>query len=317
MSFEKHIPVLLLEAVDALAMKSGGRYVDGTLGRAGHTREILVRGGSVLGIDRDDQALREVEELKSRGDEKWSRLTLARGNHGDLKEIACEKGWTEVDGILLDLGVSSPQLDEAGRGFSFLRDGPLDMRMDRSRGVTAADLVNNESAERLEEIFREWGEEPQARRIARAIVAERKEHSFTTTMELADYLERILGRRGAHHPATRVFQALRMEVNDEMGELERALEGGFRLLRKGGRFAVITFESLTDRVVKRTFAAHVGRMVSLQQGGERWEGDLPRAKAISRKAIVAGAEETALNPRSRSAKLRVIEMEEEDYGKKP
>ena len=317
MSFEKHIPVLLLEAVDALAVKPGGRYVDGTLGRAGHTREILVRGGSVLGIDRDDQALREVEELKSRGDEKWSRLTLARGNHGDLKEIACEKGWTEVDGILLDLGVSSPQLDEAGRGFSFLRDGPLDMRMDRSRGVTAADLVNNESAERLEEIFREWGEEPQARRIARAIVAERKEHSFTTTMELADYLERILGRRGAHHPATRVFQALRMEVNDEMGELERALEGGFRLLRKGGRFAVITFESLTDRVVKRTFAAHVGRMVSLQQGGERWEGDLPRAKAISRKAIVAGAEETALNPRSRSAKLRVIEMEDEDYGKKP
>ena len=317
MSFEKHIPVLLLEAVDALAVKSGGRYVDGTLGRAGHTQEILARGGCVLGIDRDDQALREVEELKSRGDEKWSRLTLARGNHGDLKEIACEKGWTEVDGILLDLGVSSPQLDEAGRGFSFLRDGPLDMRMDRSRGVTAADLVNNESAERLEEIFREWGEEPQARRIARAIVAERKEHPFTTTMELADYLERILGRRGAHHPATRVFQALRMEVNDEMGELERALEGGFRLLRKGGRFAVITFESLTDRVVKRTFAAHVGRMVSLQQGGERWEGDLPRAKAISRKAIVAGAEETALNPRSRSAKLRVIEMEEEDYGKKP
>lgn len=317
MSFEKHIPVLLLEAVDALAVKPGGRYVDGTLGRAGHTQEILARGGCVLGIDRDDQALREVEELKSRGDEKWSRLTLARGNHGDLKEIACEKGWTEVDGILLDLGVSSPQLDEAGRGFSFLRDGPLDMRMDRSRGVTAADLVNNESAERLEEIFREWGEEPQARRIARAIVAERKEHSFTTTMELADYLERILGRRGAHHPATRVFQALRMEVNDEMGELERALEGGFRLLRKGGRFAVITFESLTDRVVKRTFAAHVGRMVSLQQGGERWEGDLPRAKAISRKAIVAGAEETALNPRSRSAKLRVIEMEEEDYGKKP
>ena len=317
MSFEKHIPVLLREAVDALAVKAGGRYVDGTLGRAGHTQEILARGGCVLGIDRDDQALREVEEAKSRGDEKWSRLTLARGNHGDLKEIACEKGWTEVDGILLDLGVSSPQLDEAGRGFSFLRDGPLDMRMDRSRGVTAADLVNNESAERLEEIFREWGEEPQARRIARAIVAERKEHSFTTTMELADYLERILGRRGAHHPATRVFQALRMEVNDEMGELERALEGGFRLLRKGGRFAVITFESLTDRVVKRTFAAHVGRMVSLQQGGERWEGDLPRAKAISRKAIVAGAEETALNPRSRSAKLRVIEMEEEDYGKKP
>lgn len=310
----KHIPVLLNETVDALSVKPGGRYVDGTLGRAGHTREIIARGGTVLGIDRDEAAIAAGERLKV---EFEGRLEVAYGNHGDLKRIANEKGWQEVDGILLDLGVSSPQLDEAGRGFSFLRDGPLDMRMDRSRGVTAADLVNNESAERLEEIFREWGEEPQARRIARAIVAERKEHSFTTTMELADYLERILGRRGAHHPATRVFQALRMEVNDEMGELERALEGGFRLLRKGGRFAVITFESLTDRVVKRTFAAHVGRMVSLQQGGERWEGDLPRAKAISRKAIVAGAEETALNPRSRSAKLRVIEMEEEDYGKKP
>ena len=302
----EHVPVLLKETVDGLAVKKGGRYVDGTFGRGGHSREIVRRGGEVLGIDRDDAAVAAAGGLK-----------VVKGNHGDIERIAHESGWECVDGVLLDLGVSSPQLDEAGRGFSFLRDGPLDMRMDRSRGVTAADLVNNESAERLEEIFREWGEEPQARRIARAIVAERKEHSFTTTMELADYLERILGRRGAHHPATRVFQALRMEVNDEMGELERALEGGFRLLRKGGRFAVITFESLTDRVVKRTFAAHVGRMVSLQQGGERWEGDLPRAKAISRKAIVAGAEETALNPRSRSAKLRVIEMEEEDYGKKP
>lgn len=301
----EHVPVLLKETVDGLAVKKGGRYVDGTFGRGGHSREIVRRGGEVLGIDRDDAAVAAAGGLK-----------VVKGNHGEIERIAHESGWECVDGVLLDLGVSSPQLDEAGRGFSFLRDGPLDMRMDRSRGVTAADLVNNESAERLEEIFREWGEEPQARRIARAIVAERKEHSFTTTMELADYLERILGRRGAHHPATRVFQALRMEVNDEMGELERALEGGFRLLRKGGRFAVITFESLTDRVVKRTFAAHVGRMVSLQQGGERWEGDLPRAKAISRKAIVAGAEETALNPRSRSAKLRVIEMEE-DYGKKP
>ena len=302
----EHVPVLLKETVDGLAVKKGGRYVDGTFGRGGHAREIVRRGGEVLGIDRDDAAVAAAGGLR-----------VVKGNHGEIERIVHENGWEDVDGVLLDLGVSSPQLDEAGRGFSFLRDGPLDMRMDRSRGVTAADLVNNESAERLEEIFREWGEEPQSRRIARAIVAERKEHSFTTTMELADYLERILGRRGAHHPATRVFQALRMEVNDEMGELERALEGGFRLLRKGGRFAVITFESLTDRVVKRTFAAHVGRMVSLQQGGERWEGDLPRAKAISRKAIVAGAEETALNPRSRSAKLRVIEMEEEDYGKKP
>ena len=317
---EKHIPVLLKETVDGLAVKVGGQYVDGTLGRAGHTREILKRGGCVLGIDRDEQALGEVRErlglesaCRRDGDGTGGGLVMAKGEHGNLKEVANENGWTEVDGILLDLGVSSPQLDEAGRGFSFLREGPLDMRMDRSRGLTAADLVNGESAERLEEIFREWGEEPQARRIARAIVKERASRSsvvasrFQTTLDLADFIERVIGRHGGHHPATRVFQALRMEVNDEMGELERALASGLELLKSGGRFAVITFESLTDRVVKRFFAAHVGKMLSLQQGGEVWEGELPRVKAVTRKPVVATDEEMKLNPRSRSAKLRVIE----------
>ena len=296
-----HIPVLLKEVMDALAVRPGGRYVDGTLGRAGHTKEIIARGGMVLGIDRDEQAIREIGEVAG--------LTAVRGRHGDLKEIANEKGWNEVDGILLDLGVSSPQLDEAGRGFSFLREGPLDMRMDRSSGLSAADIVNGESAERLEEIFREWGEEPQARRIAKAIVKEREKRKFETTVEFADFIERVVGRRGAHHPATRVFQALRMEVNDEMGELERALEGGLGLLKSGGRFAVITFESLTDRVVKRFFARHVGKMVSLQQGGERWEGEEPRMRAVTGKVVVASEEESDLNPRSRSAKLRAAEKE--------
>ena len=296
-----HIPVLLKEVMDALAVRPGGRYVDGTLGRAGHTKEIIARGGMVLGIDRDEQAIREIGEVAG--------LTAVRGRHGSLKEIANEKGWNEVDGILLDLGVSSPQLDEAGRGFSFLREGPLDMRMDRSSGLSAADIVNFESAERLEEIFREFGEVPNARRIARAIVAERKPRPFRTTIDLADFVERVVGRRGAHHPATRVFQALRMEVNDEMGELERALEGGLELLKSGGRFAVITFESLTDRIVKRFFARHVGRMVSLQQGGERWEGEEPRMRAVTGKAVVAAKEESDLNPRSRSAKLRAAEKE--------
>lgn len=296
-----HIPVLLKEVMDALAVRPGGRYVDGTLGRAGHTKEIIARGGMVLGIDRDEQAIREIGEVAG--------LSAVRGRHGDLKEIANEKGWNEVDGILLDLGVSSPQLDEAGRGFSFLREGPLDMRMDRSSGLSAADIVNSESAERLEEIFREWGEEPQARRIAKAIVKEREKRKFETTVEFADFVERVVGRRGAHHPATRVFQALRMEVNDEMGELERALEGGLELLKSGGRFAVITFESLTDRIVKRFFAKHVGRMVSLQQGGERWEGEEPRMRAVTGKVVVASEEETDLNPRSRSAKLRAAEKE--------
>ena len=296
-----HNPVLLKETVDALSVRPGGRYVDGTLGRAGHAKEIIARGGEVLGIDRDEQAIREIGEVAG--------LTAVRGRHGSLKEIANEKGWNEVDGILLDLGVSSPQLDEAGRGFSFLREGPLDMRMDRSCGLSAADIVNGESAERLEEIFRTLGEEPQARRIAKAVAKERAEKPFETTVELAEFIEKVVGRRNGRHPATRVFQALRMEVNDEIGELGRALEGGLDLLRRGGRFAVITFESLTDRIVKRFFAGHIGRMVSLLQGGERWEGEEPRMKAVTRRVVVASKEEEDLNPRSRSAKLRAAEKE--------
>jgi 16S rRNA (cytosine1402-N4)-methyltransferase len=305
-----HKPVLLSETIAALAVKPDGLYVDGTLGRAGHTREILALGGKVLGIDRDDQALEEVARIAGVEPELFAKLSVAKGRHGDLKRLVDEKGWKKVDGILLDLGVSSPQLDEAGRGFSFLRDGPLDMRMDRAEGVSAADIVNDEGAGDLARIFRDLGEEPQAGRIAKAIVASRTKKRFETTLELADFIERLIGRRGGHHPATRVFQALRMAVNDEMGELEKALEDGMSILKPGGRFAIITFESLTDRVVKRFFAAHVGRMVSLQQGGERWEGALPRAVAVTRKAVRAAEEEVNLNPRSRSAKLRVIEVKE-------
>ena len=299
-----HVPVLLNETIKRLEVRPGGRYVDGTLGRAGHARAVVERGGLVLGIDRDEQAIDEVAALGLKN------LKAVRGNHGDLKKVANENGWDEVDGILLDLGVSSPQLDEAGRGFSFLREGPLDMRMDRSSGVSAADLVNGESEERLAEIFRDWGEEPQPRRIARAIVKAREEGvRFRTTKELADFIERLVGRRGAHHPATRVFQALRMETNDEMGELRRALEGGLDLLKRGGRFAVITFESITDRVVKQFFAAHAGRNVSLQQGGVEWRGELPKVSIVTKKAVVAADEELEVNPRARSAKLRVAEKE--------
>ena len=300
MTMGVHVPVLLKETVDALDVKPGGRYVDGTFGRGGHSREIVRRGGEVLGIDRDDAAIAAGKD---------AGIKVVKGNHGDLKEMVEGNGWNGVDGILLDLGVSSPQLDEAERGFSFLRDGPLDMRMDRAGGLTAADLVNFESAERLQEIFREWGEEPRARQIAKAIVRARDERGmrFERTLQLADFIGGLLGRRSGHHPATRVFQALRMEVNDEMGGLKRALEGGMKVLKPGGRFAIITFESLTDRVVKRFFADHVGRMRSLQQGGEEWEGVEPRAVAVTRKAVVAGEDEVNLNARSRSAKLRVIE----------
>lgn len=300
MTVGRHLPVLLNETVDALAVRNGGRYVDGTLGRAGHTKEIIARGGVVLGIDRDEQALREIGNVAG--------LTVAKGCHGDLEEIANAQGWKDVDGVLLDLGVSSPQLDEAGRGFSFMREGPLDMRMDRTRGLTAAQLVNGTDAAELENIFRAWGEEPNARRIAKAVEKRvREEGDFKTTTELADFIEKLIGRRNGKHPATRVFQALRMAVNDEEGELDRALEGGLRLLKSGGRFAVITFESITDRIVKQFFVAHVGRMQSLQQGGEEWIGELPRARAVTRRAVVAEEAETDVNPRARSAKLRVIE----------
>lgn len=305
---QKHIPVLLEPTVDALAVKPGGVYVDGTLGRAGHAGEVLARAGAgatLVGIDRDPQALAESTERLSRFAD--AKVFLVHGRHGDLAGLVRGKGIGEVDGIVLDLGVSSPQLDEAGRGFSFRADGPLDMRMDQTRGLTAADLVASRSEEELTDIFRRLGEEPHARRIARAIVRARERSPLATTSQLADLVEQTVGRRGAHHPATRVFQALRMEVNDEMGELERALEGGLGLLKSGGRFAVITFESLTDRVVKRFFAAHAGKMVSLQQGGARWEGELPRVRLVTRRAVTATDEELALNPRSRSAKLRTVE----------
>ena len=307
----EHVPVLLKETVDGLAVSPGGRYVDGTFGRGGHAGEIVRRGGEVLGIDRDDAAVAAARELICNERELCRSCKVVKGNHGDIGSIVHENGWDEVDGILLDLGVSSPQLDEAGRGFSFLRDGPLDMRMDRSCGVTAAEIVNFESAERLEEIFRNWGEEPRARQIAKAILRARDERGvrFERTVQLADFIGGLLGRHGGHHPATRVFQALRMEVNDEMGGLKRALEGGMKVLKPGGRFAVITFESLTDRVVKMFFAAHVGKMRSLPQGGEEGVGEEPKARAVTRKPVIAGEDETRVNPRARSAKLRIVERE--------
>lgn len=294
----EHVPVLLAETIGLLSVKIGGRYIDGTFGRGGHAREIARLGGNVLGIDRDEAAIASAGEIK-----------VVKGNHGDIRRIVNANGWEEVDGVLLDLGVSSPQLDDAGRGFSFLREGPLDMRMDWAGKVTAADLVNNESEERLAQIFAELGEEPHAWRVAKAIVRARSERGvkFVDTVQLASFVEDVLGRHGGHHPATRVFQALRMAVNDEIGELKNALDGGLELLKPGGRFAVITFESITDRIVKHFFAAHVGKMKSLQQGGEKWEGEHPKVSLITKKAVVAGDNEVNLNPRSRSAKLRVIE----------
>ncbi len=297
----RHLPVMLAEAVDALRVRPGGVYVDGTLGRGGHAMEIVRRGGRVIGIDRDDEALRDVEAMGVDG------IRAVKGNHGDVAGLLDRLGVESVDGILLDLGVSSPQLDDPSRGFSFRADGPLDMRMDRSCGTTAADFVNSAGRDDLERTFRELGEEQGARRIANAIVRERDARRIETTLQLAEVVERAVGRHGARHPATKVFQALRMAMNGELAELSRALDGGLPRLGKGGRFAVITFESLSDRIVKRFFSEHAGRMVSLQQGGERWEGRLPQVRLVTPRALVPSEAEVEANPRSRSAKLRVAE----------
>lgn len=293
---------MLMEAVDALNVKAGGIYVDGTLGRGGHSKEIVRRDGTVIGIDRDDDALAAVNGMCIKG------LKTVKGNHGDIADILQKEGVGKVDGILLDLGVSSPQIDEGDRGFSFRSDGPLDMRMDRSCGMTAAELVRTADEEGLVEIFRTLGEEPHARRIAKAIVRSRTGRPIETTLQLADLVEKTVGRHGAHHPATRIFQALRMYVNDEMGELSRALAGGLASLKPGGRFVVITFESLTDREVKRCFSAHAGVEESLQQGGSRWKGELPRVRLVTRRAVAASEDEAVANPRSRSAKMRAAEL---------
>ncbi len=303
-----HTPVLLDETVSALQVREGGRYVDGTLGRGGHASEIVRRGGFVLGIDRDDEAISEVEKNRANDDLLKERLVIEKGNHGEMAALARAKGFEAVDGVLLDLGVSSPQLDESSRGFSFLKSGPLDMRMDRTQELTAAEIVKTYDEDALADIFHRYGEEPRARRLAKRLVAARVSGaSFETTGDLASFVERELGRTSARHPATRVFQALRMAVNDEEGELRRALDGGLSILRPGGRFAVITFESITDRIVKQFFARHAGREVSLQAGGSRWEGDEPRVRLVTRRAVCAGDEEVSRNSRARSAKLRVAE----------
>jgi 16S rRNA (cytosine1402-N4)-methyltransferase len=303
-----HLPVLLRETVDALAVAPGGSVIDGTLGGAGHAGELLARAGPagrLLGIDRDPGALaRAAARLKDVPGEK----VLVHGAHGDIRRLAQENGFGAVDGVLLDLGVSSEQLDAPGRGFSFRFDGPLDMRMDPGRGESAAELLARLDGPALAELLARLGEEPQARRVARAVVRAREQGPVATTGRLAEVVSEALGgKKGPRHPATRVFLALRMAVNQEVEDLARALEDGLNLLKPGGRMAVITFESITDRLVKQGFAAHAGKWISLQQGGERWEGRQPVVTKVTRRPAEAGEAEVAANPRARSARLRVVQ----------
>jgi 16S rRNA (cytosine1402-N4)-methyltransferase len=313
-----HLPVLLSETLKALAVVPGGVYIDGTLGFAGHASEIMKQAGAtgkLLGIDKDRVALKEAAKRLARvkGEKK-----LVQGAHGELGWIAEQNGFDQVDGILLDLGVSSYQIDTAERGFSFRQDGKLSMRMDADpHGESAADLLASLDENGLKDIFRKYGEEPRARKIAKAIVREREREPIETTGRLADVVSNAVGKFSAKHPATRVFQALRMAVNSELEELERALEDGLNLLMPGGRMAVISFESLSDRIVKHHFASHAGKWVSLQQGGDRWEGEIPPVQRVTRKPIEAGPDELRENPRARSAKLRVVErVVEPQRGKK-
>ncbi len=286
---EYHIPALLQETVDGLNIKPGKKYIDATLGGGGHTKEILSRGGVVLGIDLDPEAIENANLTL-----KTEHLKPAQGNFAHLKEIAEENGFTEVAGILFDLGVSSHQLEKAERGFSFNTDAPLDMRMDPSLAVSAADLVNGLTEKELYELFIKYAEEFHSRAIAHALVRARTLKPIKTCNQLAEIIVRARGKgRGERtHPATRVFQALRMAVNDELNNLKNALPQALELLDKNGRLAVLSFHSLEDRIVKNFFKE------------EKQKGFL---NILTEKPIVPKEEETERNPRARSAKLRIAE----------
>ncbi|MCL4397605.1 16S rRNA (cytosine(1402)-N(4))-methyltransferase RsmH [Patescibacteria group bacterium] len=291
---EYHIPVLLNEVLEALEIKPGEKYIDCTLGGSGHTTGILKAGGKVLGIDQDSEAIENAK--RNLGDwENRGELVLRQSNFAHLKEIAIEAGFSQVSGILMDLGVSSHQLETDYRGFSFNKDAKLDMRMDpATQTVTAADLINAGGEKELANLFWKFGEERFARQIAKIIVEERKNKRFETTDQLAKAILSVRGRsdRDRTHPATRVFQALRIAVNDELASLEAALPQAVKLLKPGGKLAIISFHSLEDRIVKNFI---------------REMGDIGVMRDMTKTPTTPTKEEIDRNPRARSGKLRVAE----------
>mgnify|MGYP003589524253 FL=1 len=307
-----HVPVLLEETVSNLVTEPGGWYVDATAGAGGHAAAILAAAGldaRLLALDRDGEALELARAALAPFGE---RAILERANFSELADVAARHGVRGVRGVLLDLGVSSMQLDRPERGFSFQRDNPLDMRMDDRQELTAALLLKRLTEAELADVLWRYGEERMSRRIAKAVAQARARGAAPeTTAQLAELVSNAKGgRRGHAHPATQTFQALRIAVNGELAALETVLPAALDLLAPGGRLAVISFHSLEDRRVKQFMAAHEGRMESLAKGGSRWSGQLPRARRVVRKAVVAGADETERNPRARSAKLRVLERME-------
>ncbi|MBR0714765.1 16S rRNA (cytosine(1402)-N(4))-methyltransferase RsmH [Bradyrhizobium liaoningense] len=304
MTSAAHIPVLGREAIEHLAPRAGGVYVDATFGGGGYSRAILdVPGTRVIGIDRDRTAIMGGFDLV---DSSEGRLTLVEDRFSNLAEICAAQGLDAVDGVVMDVGVSSMQLDQAGRGFSFRLDGPLDMRMGQA-GPTAADVVATASEGDLADVIYLLGEERHSRKVARAIVAARKDAPITTTRALADIVARVVrAKPGDIHPATRTFQGLRILVNEELDELETALAGAERVLRPGGRLVVVSFHSLEDRIVKNFLNAR-----ARTGGGSRHLPEVaqvpPSFQLLTRRPVVAGEEEVTHNPRARSAKLRAAE----------
>src|SRR5215471_276153 len=302
--FSYHRPVLAAEAVELLAPHPGSLVVDGTVGGGGHTEAILKTGADVLALDQDPDAIVEArEQLAPYG----GRVTLHQANFRDADKVLDELDIKKIGGAILDLGVSSRQLENASRGFSILRNGPLDMRMDPRSATTAAHIVNNYSEEELTRIFRDLGEEPAARRIASLIVKMRKDAPFTETLQLAKAIEKVAGRHGRRHPATQAFQALRMEVNDELAALDQGLRILTARLEAGARLAVITFHSLEDRIVKNFIRAPSREWLDRPEWPEPRRNPDYDLRAITDKPIEPSENERRLNPRSRSAKLRVAE----------
>ena len=303
-----HVSILVREVMDFLQPAPGRRYVDGTLGGGGHSEAILTASGpdgQVVGLDRDDEAIAAASErLKRFG----ARLTARQASFADAREVLNEIGWDKVDGVILDLGVSSRQIDAAERGFSFRLGGRLDMRMDRRQSLDACRLVNTATVEELMRIFRTYGEEPQARRIAERIAAERKLRLIESTDELARLVEGVKGgRRRDHHPATQVFQALRIAVNQELDQLEHFLDDGFALLRPNRRMVIISFHSLEDRLVKNAFRKWSRACLCPPRALVCQCGWSQKVKLLTKKPLGPGDAETAANPRARSAKLRAVE----------
>ncbi|MEP9379588.1 16S rRNA (cytosine(1402)-N(4))-methyltransferase RsmH [Aquabacter sp. CN5-332] len=303
----RHLPVMLAEVLAHLAPKDAATYVDGTFGAGGYTRVILEAADCrVLGIDRDPTAITGGADLVL---EAKGRLTLAEDRFANLDTLAENLGFAPLDGVVLDIGVSSMQLDQAERGFSFRRDGPLDMRM-ADHGPTAADLVAELPEEELAHVIYTLGEERLSRQIARAIVKARTEAPITRTAQLAEIVSRVVwAKPGEIHPATRTFQALRIAVNGELDELVSALAAAERALKPGGRLVVVTFHSLEDRIVK-TFLSHRSKAPSSSRHLPQAEGPAPSFRLLSKGAVEAGPEEISANPRARSAKLRAAERTE-------